>query len=238
VVTIVLRKCKNCGKTFQPDPRNVKKGRGIFCSRECFNEYYNKKPKKFAVCQYCGKGFITYSCRRGKFCSEECYQKYWIENILPKIISKRNGSIELTCQNCGKPFKALKSRLKRFNVRFCSKKCFDEYKRIHSKEFNAGNKHWNWKGGISVENHRLRRRKEYQRWREAILKRDNYTCRLCGYKGEKLIAHHIYSFSQYPELRYDVSNGITLCPTDHAKIHVYKDEEALKLLATLSIMSR
>jgi 5-methylcytosine-specific restriction endonuclease McrA len=234
VEPIAIRRCQNCGKTFRPDPRNIKKGRGIFCSRECFNEYYQKEKPVVTQCQYCGRIFIVFKSRvkrgGGKFCSVECYRKYWMENVLTKIISKRANSVTLKCQYCGKPFKVWKSRLKRYNVKFCSRKCFNQYKREHAKELMGGTKHWNWQGGISEEHHKLRRRKEYQKWRKAVLKRDNYTCRLCGQRGGKLTAHHIYNFCKYPELRYNIDNGITLCASCHARLHIYKDKNALESL--------
>lgn len=56
---------------------------------------------------------------------------------------------------------------------------------------------------------------EYKTWRTAVFERDNYTCQICKIKGGKLNAHHIKSWSKFPELRYVVDNGITLCENDH-----------------------
>ena len=33
----------------------------------------------------------------------------------------------------------------------------------------------------------------------------------------KIEAHHILSFTKYPELRYQVNNGITLCQAHHPR---------------------
>jgi len=180
---------------------------------------------KTAVCLECGKTFQTYPCRRAKFCSVECYRKYWKENVLKKkIIPKRTRSITIICEYCGKPFKVWPSRMKRYNVRFCSKECFDNYKRTHPEEY-GGENHWNWKGGITEINRKLRRSKEYKEWQKAVFKRDRWTCQICGYKGHDLVAHHILPFSEYPELRFDPDNGITLCRRCHKKLHYDIGEE-------------
>jgi hypothetical protein len=72
-----------------------------------------------------------------------------------------------------------------------------------------------WKGGINGENDTLRHRREYKDWRTSVYERDDYTCQCCGVRGGRLNAHHINQFADYPELRYDVNNGITLCVKCH-----------------------
>lgn len=57
----------------------------------------------------------------------------------------------------------------------------------------------------------------YLRWRKAVIERDK-CCVKCGSK-EKLVAHHIKPFAQYPELRLDVDNGVTLCELCHRRLH-------------------
>ncbi len=79
--------------------------------------------------------------------------------------------------------------------------------------------HWNYQGGISAENHIIRNSTEIKIWRKKVFERDNYTCQNCGEKGGELNAHHIKMFSQFPELRFDVSNGLTLCKKCHINIH-------------------
>lgn len=70
-----------------------------------------------------------------------------------------------------------------------------------------------------------RNTKEYAEWRKAVFERDNYTCQMCGKRGE-LQAHHIKPYSKHPEARFDIDNGITLCVECHAKVHPH-----LKLVA-------
>ena len=83
----------------------------------------------------------------------------------------------------------------------------------------CGEYHWNWNGGISNENHRIRTSVKYRQWRTFVLRRDKFTCQHCGQRGGKLNAHHIIAFSICPELRFDVNNGITLCKNCHVKLH-------------------
>lgn len=61
---------------------------------------------------------------------------------------------------------------------------------------------------------------EYSKWRENVLERDNYTCRMCGKTEDEIIlnAHHIIKYSDNEELRTNVNNGITLCYLCHREI--------------------
>lgn len=58
---------------------------------------------------------------------------------------------------------------------------------------------------------------EYRDWRTAVFKRDNWTCQDCGQHGGTLNADHIKPQSLYPDLRFTVSNGRTLCRPCHKK---------------------
>lgn len=51
----------------------------------------------------------------------------------------------------------------------------------------------------------------YSNWRTKVFTRDNFTCQKCGKKGGQLHAHHIKKWSTHANLRYVVSNGLTLC---------------------------
>lgn len=60
---------------------------------------------------------------------------------------------------------------------------------------------------------------EYRKWRNEVYKRDNYTCQWPGCTlGKKINAHHIKTWANFPGLRYDVNNGITLCSRHHKMI--------------------
>ena len=61
---------------------------------------------------------------------------------------------------------------------------------------------------------------EYKAWRNAVLIRDKFKCVICD-RGKPAVkalqADHIRSWARHPELRYDVSNGRTLCIRCHKK---------------------
>lgn len=87
-----------------------------------------------------------------------------------------------------------------------------------------GEAHYAWKDGSRQRLLDDRRKVEYFEWRNAVYLRDNYTCQECGDdKGGNLRAHHIKPFAQYPELRFDVDNGKTLCNKCHDLKHYKPD---------------
>jgi hypothetical protein len=65
---------------------------------------------------------------------------------------------------------------------------------------------------------KVRTSKTYQVWRKAVLKRDKHCCQKCGSRLN-LHVHHILPFSKYPELRFEITNGITLCARCHIEEH-------------------
>lgn len=59
---------------------------------------------------------------------------------------------------------------------------------------------------------------KYRNWMFAVKKRDNWKCKInnSDCKG-RLESHHILNWKNYPELRYEISNGITLCHSHHPR---------------------
>ena len=90
----------------------------------------------------------------------------------------------------------------------------------NSKRFSGKNSNL-WKGGKTPEHLRIRMSIEYRLWREAVFSRDNWTCMICGKRGGHLNADHIKSFSQFPDLRFAIDNGRTLCIKCHQKTPTY-----------------
>jgi len=89
-----------------------------------------------------------------------------------------------------------------------------------------GENHYLWKGGITPINQAIRNSLELRLWREAIFKRDNWTCVFCGRRSRAagaiiLEADHIKPFALFPELRFAIDNGRTLCRDCHRQTSTY-----------------
>lgn len=94
--------------------------------------------------------------------------------------------------------------------------------RLKHSEAQKGEKGSNWQGGKTKESYIIRHGLEYKLWREAVYKRDNYTCVWCGERGGRLNADHIKPFATYPELRFAIDNGRTLCVPCHKTTDTYR----------------
>lgn len=70
---------------------------------------------------------------------------------------------------------------------------------------------------ITPEIKLLRSSIDYIEWRKSVLSRDDYTCQICNIRGGNLHADHIKPFAYYPDLRFNLSNGRTLCVNCHRK---------------------
>jgi hypothetical protein len=79
----------------------------------------------------------------------------------------------------------------------------------------AGLKRWSKIPKKSKPYKHINNSRPYRLWRTEVFERDDYTCQECGVKGIELQAHHIKSYTHHKELRYDISNGRTLCVECH-----------------------
>ena len=93
-----------------------------------------------------------------------------------------------------------------------------------------GSKNGNWKNNVTKKSKffRVRFWKKFDKWREEVLKRDDYTCQDCGSK-ERLEAHHIVSLFQLPSAAFIRANGITLCKNCHKKTDSYANNKQKKI---------
>lgn len=170
-------------------------------------------------CHTCKIEFERYKCHikpnTTLFCSRECLRQYKLgkpSNMKGKKHSEeakeknRQAHIGMKAWNKGVEYHAIK-----------------------------GDKNPNWKGGISKINKTERQLAmytlEYKAWRTAVFERDNYTCVNCNTRGCKLNADHIKAWVVYPDLRYDIDNGRTLCVDCHKQIgwSLFKENNPRKL---------
>ena len=166
------------------------------------------KKKVSKKCLTCKNTFLISKYEigrgRGKFCSKSCCVRYFkINGLTQKHKDKISSSGKKT---------SYWNNLSDFEK--------DKYKK-HLSNCRKGSKHYNWKGGISDNNMRLRNTCDLIKWRKSVFTRDNFTCVDCG-SIENLNAHHIKEFILYPKLRCKLSNGKTLCRRCHLKYHKHR----------------
>lgn len=64
-----------------------------------------------------------------------------------------------------------------------------------------------------------RRSPIYKAWSREVRNRDSWKCRLKSSDcSGRLEVHHIFGWTAYPELRYLLNNGITLCHFHHPRV--------------------
>jgi len=99
------------------------------------------------------------------------------------------------------------------------------------KWVGVGKEHWNWKEDRTQlkrfnDTAKDRRSYAYIEWRKRVYSRDEWKCKISNRDCHgRIEAHHILGYTAYPELRYDINNGITLCKWHHPKRRI--DEEEL-----------
>lgn len=71
------------------------------------------------------------------------------------------------------------------------------------------------------ESRRLKHTLLGKNWRLSVFTRDDFRCFDCGERGKQLNAHHIFPFSLFPRIRFDINNGQTLCVACHKKTPTY-----------------
>jgi hypothetical protein len=100
---------------------------------------------------------------------------------------------------------------------------------IESNKRRRGEKSSLWIDGRTPVNKAIRGSVEYKLWRKSVFERDNYTCVLCGQRGGDKHADHIKPFAHYPELRFALNNGRTLCVPCHRKTDTYGASYRMKI---------
>ena len=163
------------------------------------------------------------------------------QSVNPETQFKKTAEwTDLPCKVCGKLVHLTVSKAEKYWGGTCSKKCANDLKRTGKsirKECICGKIYYvtpchegtskfcsykckgndrrkSWTG---TDKH-LRNSWQYNEWKQKVNTRDNFTCQDCG-KEHSQIAHHIKMWHEHPELRFEVSNGITICRACHIQRH-------------------
>lgn len=148
------------------------------------------------TCKDCGKEISNHGAIRCK----SCYNK--------------NRTVRsYTCPDCGDKKSPEAARCKSCDIIMQTGRKLPEETRRKMAESTIA--HWD-KIGRKCEN---RHYYDYEVWRKDVFEHDDYTCQHCDQKGGQLNAHHMEDYDGNPELRTELSNGITLCKRCHKNFH-------------------
>lgn len=151
------------------------------------------------TCHHCEKPFTrqrTHIRVKKPYCSRQC-----------KAVHEQ-VRITNNCVICNIAFQVRPSE--QHKILTCSKQCNRKRRR------SVGNP--NWRGGTTSSRKCDMSTLEYKQWRRDVFERDDYTCVFCSKRGGTLNADHIKPWVYYPLLRYELSNGRTLCVKCHQSI--------------------
>jgi len=157
----------------------------------------------YKKCDLCLKEHYIKPCRINKykntFCSRKC-----------SIVFKKNNAFKFPCKICGIDIYTQKTQLKYRARSTCSPQC---RKILRDNNVNEKRKKY------GMTKHQIDRAERYSKnaidWRKSVFERDDYTCQFCGLRGTYLEADHIKPWAYFPDLRYELSNGRTLCKPCH-----------------------
>lgn len=172
------------------------------------------------TCEQCGKEQSVRPARAKtyRFCSYKCAGEWRKVAFQGENNPKwQDGHIrEKVCAGCGVRFSLrLGQPITTFkNQKFCSKPCADKG---GLRYYGEDNVRWN-------PNARRRVREgKHSSWARAVISRDGAQCQKCGAREVELHAHHIKPYHDFPEFRWDIDNGLTLCAPCHWAEHSASD---------------
>lgn len=119
------------------------------------------------------------------------------------------GPIEKVCPKCQKTFWVRHSMNR---IVHCSQSC--------AAKMRIGPKHHRWMVDRTQLNMARKQSYDsrYRDWSLSVKNRDGWRCKMANdLCSGRLEAHHILGWSNFPELRYELNNGITLCLAHHPR---------------------
>lgn len=210
-----------------------------YCGEHYTNIYekYIRKNKDSSVEKDCCEGCLQLKAQDG------IVAKYGVKNpMMLKEVREKGKQTNLKKYGVENPFqseeikeKIIQTNIEKYGVKSYrqTKECQEKYEATCLKKYGAVShmktKKYRlmftkensprWKGGVA--HHRVERMEyDYRMWRKQVFERDRFTCQCCGKNGGTYLqSHHLYNWRDYPDKRYDVENGMTLCKECHLKFH-------------------
>lgn len=171
-----------------------------------------KKTKRGIIrpCGLCGVEVYVRPGRARLFAHSFCCKDHSIRFL-------KKSAFSFSCIICGKQAFTQPVQMKLRHRKTCSMACRGKLQTQRAEQSRLDNPPTE-----GVLRRRIRYSKKMSDWRNAVFVRDNYTCQNCGIRNGNghtvvLNADHIKPFAYYPELRFELSNGRTLCLDCHRK---------------------
>lgn len=201
-----------------------------------YNEYIVKNRKAKNIAHDCGINHRTlrewiskfnlnkYGKIKDVLDKDTLYELYFIKHLTSIEIGKMfNVSDNTVISLIRKYGYKVPTRSELLNIYYTQKGGYEKVRKTQSTMENRVKSSCRQRGisvkdfnGFAVsEEHLARNNTYYKEWVRKVFTRDNYTCQCCGNRGGNLNAHHLYNFSTHKELRYEITNGITLCEKCH-----------------------
>lgn len=187
----------------------------------------HSNPTRCASCANAGKNNPMFgkSNKWGKH-TEESKEKMSLKHKGAIVSSETREKISKNSPKIWKGKKLSKEHIDRMVTTRKLKGSYRPHTEEHKRKVSlkmSGDKTHLWKGGVTPINHMIRWGTEMKIWKQKVLERDKFICQIknCPYcnnqRKAKLNIHHIKQFALFPELRFNIDNGITYCEEYHLK---------------------
>lgn len=202
-------------------------------STEYLGNGSNKSNRQKQLLKWeCDKGHVFYMTLNDIYNGQRCNVchkfSYTHDDFVEKVIEKYNNEYTVL----GKYINSKTKVIMRHN------KCGTEWE-VNPANFLFGNccpnnecchargeKHYRWNPSLTEEerdNNKSRTTTiEYRQWKISIFKKYNRKCAICGKihtDNNPLRAHHLDSWDNNIEKRFDEENGVALCEEHHKEFH-------------------
>lgn len=219
-VSVFVQKEKYAKRYSEALGREVKKQETISLPPQLLSPQSHRKIT--AICDCCGEVKemeyrVYYKITRGLTTSYEC----------AKHNTERLKSFSLQTYGTSNPFQAEEVKAK--SRATCVEKYgvpYNTQRQEHKEKYLLGKNNYFYKGG-SLDKF-YDNNAQLKKWRYQVYRKGNYRCAICGkgkQTGDKINAHHLWGYFDFPDKIYDVENGVVLCLAHHMRFHwQYQDQ--------------